>query len=526
MKIAEMTEQDILDNLSKKEPPLYGVILDLSEKQLTPAIIRKAVEISFVNFALIKDDKHKTDEIISLALKKLGYKVSKEKLKENIIDIIKENKYLFRDLPERLRDKQTSDVAIKHLGHRSIPFIPKNILTEEMCHQALHDLNDEVDFRALNAIPYSSVCLSILKKIGEKEGAYNLMRYFNPDAIDSAVASEAVRQELSCIALIPPGVEYDFPPMTEREREDIRIVDSPYFEPVRLKNLPVERRTEIVSLAAVIKNADNLPDVPKNSRTDIVIDTALKKNGSLIMTLAPEEITEERQLLALKNLPYDLPDVVPPLSLHLLDENICQELVSNSPHLIKHLPENLRTPRVCSAAYDNLNFFDDIGYQILPFIPVNIICTNLKKLGWQDISRVIDAIKPENLNSRMIEWAINDRSAFELIPQNKLTAEHCLIQEKKEPGYFKDNPELLPKQVRDTWNIYELNKLVEDLTKERFSFKQIQDLYSGKQLDGCKKSFVYNPQNKSLRLIEYKQKKQVEPKNEKISRTRKKRLKL
>lgn len=134
------------------------------------------------------------------------------------------------------------------MGQRSLLYIPPNILTEEMCYKALHDLNKQVDYLALKAIPYPSVCLDVLKTVGEKEGAYNLTSYFNPNAINSEVANEAVRQELSCIALIPPGIKYDTPQMTEREKEDIKMVCSPYFEILRLKNLPVDRRTEIVSL--------------------------------------------------------------------------------------------------------------------------------------------------------------------------------------------------------------------------------------------------------------------------------------
>lgn len=508
MKVNEMTEREIIDNLNKKAPPLYGLILDLSEKQQTPSVVKRAVEISLVNFSLIKNNERKTDEIVSLVLKKMGYKGS---LKESIKDIILMDKHFFRDLPERLRDKEVCEIAIDHWGHRCLPFIPKDMMTEEMCQRALFDMNENIDFRALSSIPYPSACLFVLRKMGEKEGAFKILNHINPNAINAEVANEAVRQELSCIALIPPGIKYDLPfPMTEREKEDIKIV-------VNLRHglniLPIERRTENVSLAAVIKDADILPFVPKNSRTDLVIETALKRNGLLISTLYPEERTEARQLLALKHLPYDLPGTIPPLPVPLLDEKICCEIVSHCPHIIKHLPAHLRTLQVCSAAYKNLDFFDDKGYQILPYIPVNIICTNLNKLGWQSALDVLQSISPEALNKKIIDWAIpRDKAIFKLIPADKLSAEHYLLQDKCYPNYFLKNPAYLPDHIVDgPMNIYKLNQVVEDLAKEKYSFKQIQDLYAGKRLCGEKISFDYNPARCTLQL--YRKTKKIESRN-------------
>lgn len=141
----------------------------------------------------------------------MGYDIPKDKLKENLVDIVKKDKLFFSYLPERLRDKQLCDIAIEQMGQRSLLYIPPNILTEEMCYKALHDLNKQVDYLALKAIPYPSVCLDVLKTVGEKEGAYNLTSYFNPNAINSEVANEAVRQELSCIALIPPWNKIRYP---------------------------------------------------------------------------------------------------------------------------------------------------------------------------------------------------------------------------------------------------------------------------------------------------------------------------
>lgn len=294
------------------------------------------------------------------------------------------------------------------------------------------------------------------------------------------------------------------------------MVCSPYFEILRLKNLPVDRRTEIVSFAAVMKNADNFPDVPQNSRSDRVIETALKKNGSLISILSPDEITENRQLLALKNLPYDLPDKMPSLPFHLLDENACKEIVSRSPYIIKYLPEDLRTPRVYQAVLTNLNFFDDNAYKILPFIPVDVISLNLNKLGWQGARNVLQSIKPEDLTPQIIEWVINrSDTIFKLLPADKLTAEHCLLQEKRCPGYFQVYPDQFPKHINNNdGNIYDLNRLVEDMSKEHFSFQQIKDLYEGKRLDGRNKSFIFNPKDKSLCVFEYRRRKAVKPKEE------------
>lgn len=516
MDISKMTEEEILDNLKGDEFPLFGTIRRLQPEQQTSKVVQAAMDKCSLNFDYIKDDKLKTDEIVMRALDRDGFRANRDKpVKENIINAIKNGVFIFSRLPTRLRDKDVCQVVVERLGHSCIPDIPRDVLTEEMCFQASQDIsNDKIKEISLSAIPYPSVCLSILQNKGNEIGAFYLMKMFSSRGIDSAVANEAVRQDMRCIALIPEKIPYDKPSMTWEEEYDIKSIAFDRL-PVRSTffSLPEERRTELVSFVAVTANPANLSLVPKENRSDRVIETALKQDGDLIRRLDPDELTDARQILAIKNISPFSPEIMENIPKRLLNEEICNEVVSRCPCAIKYIPDEFKTNKICQSALDNIQYSSD-NYKILPHIPVDIVTANLNQLKVYDVREVLNSVQPENLNSAIIEWVIkNGDRVFGEIPQEKLTAEHCLLQEKLHPGYFKENSEQFPKHINNNGNIYDLNRLVEGMTKERFNFEQIKDLYEGrKRLDGKNLSFFYNPKDKSLRVVEYRTKKTVEQK--------------
>lgn len=518
MDISKMTEDEILDNLKGDEFPLFGSIKRLQPEQQTSKVVQAAMDKCSLNFNYIKDDKLKTDEIVMRALDRDGFRANRDKsIKENIINAIKNGVFIFNRLPARLRDKDVCQAAVECLGHFCIPDIPRNVLTEEMCFQASQDIsNDKIKEISLSAIPYPSVCLSILQNKGNEIGAFDLMEMFNPSVIDSAVANEAIRQDMRCIALIPEEVLYNPPAMTWEERYDISSVAFDHLPPHdAFFLLPEERRTELVSFVAVTANPTNLYLVPKENRSDRVIEVALKQRGELIRWLDPDELTDARQILAIKNISPFYPEIMENIPKRLLNEEICNEVVSRCPRAIKYIPEEFKTNKVCQSTLDNIKLPDD-NYKILPYIPVDIVTAKLNQLKVYDVREVLNSIQPENLNSTIIEWVIkNGDRVFGEIPREKITAEHCLLQEKQYPGYFQKNPDDFPKHINNKeGNIYDLNRLVEGMSKEHFSFQQIKDLYEGKRLDGRNKSFIFNPKDKSLRVVEYRPKKTVEQKEE------------
>lgn len=103
MDISKMSEKEIMNCLNNRVPPIYELIMDLSGEQQTDAVIKRAVEIQPSNLGYIKKDSQKTDEIVLLALKGMGYDIPKDKLKENLVVLIKKDKLFFSYLPERLR---------------------------------------------------------------------------------------------------------------------------------------------------------------------------------------------------------------------------------------------------------------------------------------------------------------------------------------------------------------------------------------------------------------------------------------
>ena len=51
------------------------------------------------------------------------------------------------------------------------------------------------------------------------------------------------------------------------------------------------------------------------------------------------------------------------------------------------------------------------------------------------------------------------------------------------PDWVRNHPEFVPESVRNQDSIYTLNSLMESLTGEKFSYRQMTDFYNGKLLN-------------------------------------------
>lgn len=341
----------------------------------------------------------------------------------------------------------------------------------------------------------------VLKEIGQEIGAFNVMEKFLPSYITSEIAKEAISQDVRCIALVPPGVK--LPGITDQERADIKAVVCDDNKTGVFDKLPPERRTELVSLVAVMEDANNLFYVPRTNRTDRVIEAALQQNGAVIIALPLEERSDKHQILAVQNMDYDYPEVLEQCPRRLLSEELCLEAITKCPHALQHVPKEMRTVQVCEATIKNLYMFDDNAHELLPLIASNTIANNINSLSFQDASTVLQYIKPEHITPEVVTWVIrHDGEAFKEIPEKKKTPEACLLQEKYHPRYFDHYSDQLPKTVREGNNVYTLNKRVENATNERFTYDQIVNLFEGTRLNGIRKAFEYNPERETLKVID------------------------
>ena len=343
--------------------------------------------------------------------------------------------------------------------------------------------------------------MMVLKEIGQEMGVFNVMEKFLPRYVTSEIAKEAISQDVRCIALVPPGVK--LLGITDQERADIKAVVCDVNKTGVFDKLPPERQTELVSLAAVLSDPRKLYVVPDASRSDRVIEAALKQDGSVITALDLEETTDVRQILAIRHMNYDYPERLAQCPRRLLDENLCLEAVTNCPHALQHVPEEVRSVPIYEAAAKNILTFDDDACKLLPLIPSNIIAKNIDSWKYQDVSTVLHYIKPEHITPDVVKWVTRfDEDAFKEIPEKMKTPEACLFQEKYHPNFFTLDPDQLPKTVGEGNNVYTLNKRVESETNQKFTYEQIVNLFEGTRLNGIRKAFDYNPEREMLKVID------------------------
>ena len=70
-----------------------------------------------------------------------------------------------------------------------------------------------------------------------------------------------------------------------------------------------------------------------------------------------------------------------------------------------------------------------------------------------------------------------------MIPWAERSPEVCLMAKTLYPDIVKNHPEFVPESVHNQDSIYTLNSLMESLTGEKFSYRQMTDFYNGKPLN-------------------------------------------
>ena len=72
-----------------------------------------------------------------------------------------------------------------------------------------------------------------------------------------------------------------------------------------------------------------------------------------------------------------------------------------------------------------------------------------------------------------------------MIPWAERSPEVCLMAKTLYPDIVKNHPEFVPESVHNQDSIYTLNSLMESLTGEKFSYRQMTDFYNaGRRAEG------------------------------------------
>ena len=115
-------------------------------------------------------------------------------------------------------------------------------------------------------------------------------------------------------------------------------------------------------------------------------------------------------------------------------------------------------------------------------VPLEMICRHdrtaevcraaVEEDGWQ-LENVPEELKTPELC----------RKALMMIPWAERSPEVCLMAKTLYPDWVRNHPEFVPESVRNQDSIYTLNSLMESLTGEKFSYRQMTDFYNGKPLE-------------------------------------------
>lgn len=286
--------------------------------------------------------------------------------------------------------------------------------------------------------------------------------------------------------------------ISQTEIHDINGVRTHHADFNYFEKLPVERRTETVSMAAVIENPQNLHLVPEPSKTDTVILAALGEDGMLLAQIENEKITREMcqtavedNGLALKYVPKEF-----------VDTDLAIKALANDPFALAFVPDELKTEGMCRIAFEAVRFpYNEQCYNILADIPFagvlkEILDHHGREIGGLEsgsISRdaasnilskfpYFENSLPEHVKTdEMYLGAMNKGSTdiLQHIPSEKRNPEICLYATMV-------NPEMknhVPDTVAQGRNIYSFHN---DLSKveglKDLNFHQVKSLYNGDQL--------------------------------------------
>ena len=82
-----------------------------------------------------------------------------------------------------------------------------------------------------------------------------------------------------------------------------------------------------------------------------------------------------------------------------------------------------------------------------------------------------------------VRCAAHSRESLMMIPWAERSPEVCLMATTKYPDWVRKHPEFVPESVHNQDSVYTLNSLMESLTGEKFSYRQMTDFYNGKPLE-------------------------------------------
>lgn len=202
----------------------------------------------------------------------------------------------------------------------------------------------------------------------------------------------------------------------ELENSDIEHINEFAYDSLYYKDLPPERKTFRVNLAAILRNPNNFKYTPEEAKTDILVFTFLEmKNFSTDKEKSLHEnllnlIRDQHELKLIKHLPE-----------RLRTEEIYLELAKVGIWYLPIIPKDKLTKEMCMLAVQKEihsgnkgRLHDPLNCIQYPEVLLEFLKTNGKNLGAFDI---LKAIKPDKINTDIANESIQqDLRCFTLIP--------------------------------------------------------------------------------------------------------------
>ena len=274
--------------------------------------------------------------------------------KEFLIEILRKNSYLLKEIPKNMIDKELA-LEVAKCCKDSLEYIPRGIVDKEIAMEAVKFYTPSVKF-----VPKELIDKKIALEVA-RNSTY-LMGFLPREVIDKEVALTAVRRDGSSLSDIP------------KEIIDKEIaIEAVKNNGMALPYVPKELVDSDIALESVKNNVKVVEFLPKKFINKEVVFEISKANAYYLKYVPKELWSRELVLLAVENTGMSL-SVVPK---DLIDKEIALKAVKNDRIAFLDVPKDLTDKEIVMEA---IKGDEEFGLTILRLLPINLV----KELCIQD----------------------------------------------------------------------------------------------------------------------------------------------
>lgn len=301
---------------------------------------------------------------------------------------------------------------------------------------------------------------------------------------------EAIQLDFRCSVLIPEWMEIEgLPKLTEQEKKDIVLVGNRNQDEFAYPKLPVERRTEAVSFAAVEAYIYNIRNVPEEIRTEKLMEIFIRRNPEILGHIKYDQITPKMLQAALDQTPMALCF----FSEDDITHDIALKTVKRDGNALFYVPEEMRTPDVCRAALNNVLLERKGNGNFISYESADVVSDVTHSNVCREFLKMFEKSKDEyrNIFANINEYLITEKMAWEAIrinpkclgeiPHQVKTPEFCMEALKKDW----ENLRYVPKELKTV----ELCNLAVNINPHALQY--VPDHL--KKIDMCLQAFLNDP---------------------------------